>query len=376
MPTMGTATRTVSENFELEDVAFIKGGSMDESGKCQITKRWIYNIVDNSAAKRRRALLDLETLVPVKGSCMADDARYTLKSAQWNCYNWDAQEKKFYIDAVYRRVSDDDEASAPWNLAPFNVRITGLEQVEPFRLAYNGKNKRCLPVVNTAGDPLDASTSNNLIEYNFSFYSENYDEDNVDEYFNSINKNKQRLLGTNHAAGTLLITNFNVLPQITYEDDGYTEKWRYYQVDLTIRANKKGWDQELLNVGNRARFGDSKAPETIYQVYELDETTKRFKTKPSWVNAAAYYAMAKKYSDWYVGQDAAVVANMPRTLPYEYGENIPLDSTGKVYTEILDQDIARGDFSSYPTRKFQQYESLSWSGLSLPEDVKKRWRSA
>ena len=368
--------RTVSDNFQLEDVAFIEGGSMDESGKCQITKRWIYNIVDNSDAMRRRALFDLETLVPRRGSCMADDARYTLKSAKWNCFNWDAQEKKFYIDAVYRRVSDDDEASAPWNLAPFNVRISGLEQVEPFRLAYNHKNQRCLPVVNTAGDPIEASTSNNLIEYNFSFYSEHYDEDNVDEYFNSINKNKQRLLGTPHAAGTLLITNLSVIPQITYEDDGYTEKWRYYQVDLNIRANKKGWNQELLNVGNRARFGDSKAPETIYQVYELDETTKRFKTKPSWVNAAAYYAMAKKYSEWYVKQYAADVANMPRTLPYEYGENIPLDSTGKVYAAILDQDIASGDFTSYPTRKFQQYELLSWSGLSLPEDVKKRWRSA
>ena len=54
--------RTVSNNFRLETTTFTAGGSMDESGKCQIVKRFLYNIVDNSESMRQRSILDLETL--------------------------------------------------------------------------------------------------------------------------------------------------------------------------------------------------------------------------------------------------------------------------------------------------------------------------
>lgn len=57
-------------NFSLETVTFTEGGSMDESGSSQIVKRFLYNIVDNSETARRRAVFDLENLVPRKGSCM------------------------------------------------------------------------------------------------------------------------------------------------------------------------------------------------------------------------------------------------------------------------------------------------------------------
>ena len=228
-------------NFRLDTTTFTAGGSMDNSGKCQIVKRFLYDIIDNSPEARRRSILDLETLVPVKGSCMSDDARYTLKSAVWNCLDWRNQSTKFFIDATYQRISDDDAASAPWNLAPFNIVTSAVEQEIPFKLAYNSKNQRCIPVVNSAGDPIDATTREVLPQYAFSFYAKNYDIGNIVEYSNSINKSAEKILGQRYAAGTLFLMPFNVSCLVTYEDDGYTEKWKYYQVDMCIRYNAEGW---------------------------------------------------------------------------------------------------------------------------------------
>ena len=356
-----------TSNFLLEATTFSTGGSMDESGKCQIVKRFLYNIVDNSEAMRQRAILELETLVPVKGSCMSDDSRYTMKSATWNCLNWQNQSTKFYIDATYRRVSDDDEAGAPWKLAPFNIVTSAVEQEMPFKLAFNQKNKRCIPVVNSAGDPIDAVTQEVIPQIAFSFYAENYDEDNVAEYSNSVNRTAMRLLGKRYPAETLFLMPFQVTGLVTYEDDGYTEKWRYYQVDMTFRFRAEGWTREMLNVGNRARFGSSKAPELIYQWYEFSNGA--FKTTPVWTDAKTYHEADRKYRD-----QAKNRTNLPQTLPYEYGENIPLTSGGAVNTTVLNTDITSPNYSGYPTRTFKEFKTMSWSGLDLPTEVKKRWR--
>lgn len=361
--------RTVSQNFRLEDIAFLEKASMDESGKCQIIKRFIYEIVDNSAKMRKRATLDLETLVPIKGSAMSDDPRYTLKSATWGCLDWRNQATKFYIDAVYRRVSDDDEASAPWNLAPFNIVSNAIEQEVPFRMAYNSKNQRCIPVVNSAGDPIEAITREIIPQYSFSFYAETYDTENVDAFSNSINKSSQRILGRNFPAGTLFLMPFSVSCLVTYDDDGYTEKWKYYQVDMCIRYRKDGWEQVLLNVGNRARFGSNKTPELIYQYHPFNAATLSFATTQVWTDAKTYHTANEDYKTAVKGKP-----NFPANLPYEYGENIPLTTTGAINTIVLNTDITDANYSGYPSRSFKEFRTLSWSGLDIPSEIKKRWR--
>ena len=366
--------RTVSQNFKLVDVAFLNGGSMDESGRCQITKRFLYNIVDNSAEMRRRATLDLETLVPLKGSCMSDDARYTLKSATWNCADWRNQATEFYIDATYRRVSDDDEASAPWNLAPFNIVTNAVEQEIPFKMAYNSKNELCIPVVNSAGDPIEATTSKLIPQHSFSFYARSYDIGNIIEYSNSICKTSQRILGQRYPAGTLFLMPFNVSALATYEDDGYTEKWKYYQVDMTIRYNSEGWNRDLLNVGNRARFNDNMAPEVIYQYYKFNFSTGFFERTPVWTDARTYQEHDTSYRSW-LGEHKNAAKNMPVHVPYEFGENIPLTDNGTVNNNVLNTDITSENYTGYPSRSFREFKVLSWSGLNIPSDIKKKWRS-
>lgn len=363
-----------STNFQLETTMFTSGGSMDESGKCQITKRFLYNIVDNSDAKRRRSILDLETLVPIKGSCMSDDARYTLKSAAWNCLNWENQSTKFFIDATYRRISDDDEANAPWNLAPFNIVSSAVEQEIPFKLAYNSTNQRCIPVVNSAGDPIDATTREVLTQHTFSFYARSYDIGNIVDFSNSINKSSLRILGQRYPAGTLFLMPFNVSCLVTYEDDGYTEKWKYYQVDMCIRYREEGWRRDLLNVGNRARFGNSKAPEVIYQYYKFDSSSGAFETTPVWTDARTYHAYDAAYRA-VLERTPALKKSLPAHVPYEYGENIPLTAEGAVNTAVLNTDITSPNYSGYPSRSFNEFKTLSWSGLDIPSEVKKRWRS-
>lgn len=310
---------------------------------------------------------------------MADDARYTLKSAAWDCYDWEKKETHFFIDATYRRISDDDEASAPWNLAPFNINVQNSEQAVPFRMAYNEQNVKCIPVVNTAGDPLEAQTVENITEYTFSFYARSYTMSDIDTYSDTVNASAQKLLGRTCAAGTLLLTKISVTPMITYEDDGYTEKWRYYQVDMLIRHNPNGWLADLLNVGHRARFvhGSGQTPnmppELIYQFYDLDQNTGRLKTTPEWTSAEVYYSKAKAYLDW-IDKNPEAAKLLPSRLPYEYGDNIPLNADGTVNTTVLGQDIANPNYSGYPHREFKQYKSVSWSGLDLPTDIKRRWR--
>lgn len=363
--------RQASQNFALETTTFTAGGSLDESGKCQIVKRFLYNIIDNSPENRARSILDLETLVPIKGSCMSDDARYTLKSATWNCLDWKAQSTKFYIDATYRRVSDDDEASAPWNLAPFNIVTSAVEQEIPFLMGYNKKNELCIPIVNSAGDPIDATTKEVLPQHAFSFYAEDYDIGNIIEYSNSINNSAERILGQRYGAGTLFLMPFNVSCLITYEDDGYTEKWKYYQIDMTIRYRAKGWQRELMNVGNRSRFGSNKCPEVIYQYYRFSNGS--FATTPVWTNAVTYHSHDSAYRTW-LSAHKSDAANLPAHVPYEFGENIPLTTDGTVNTTVLNTDITSENYSGYPTRKFNEFPMLKWSGLDIPTDIKKKWR--
>ena len=367
------ATRAVSDNFKLETATFNSGGSMSENGKCQIVKRFLYNIVDNSPEMRRRAILDLETLVPAKESCMADDARYTLKSATWNCLDWRNQSTKFYIDATYRRVSDDDEASAPWNLAPFNIVTSPVEEVLPFRMAYNSKNKRCIPVVNSAADPFDIATKEIVQQYSFSFYARDYDIENVLEFSNSVNNSPQRILGQKYSAGTLFLMPFQVECLTTYEDDGYTEKWKYYKIDMSIRYREDGWQREVLDVGNRARFS-SYTPEVIYQYYPFNEASRRFEVYPVWTDAVTYQSDNERYRSWRAGTGKNY-NNLPANIPYEYGENIPLTSRGYVNSDILNTDITDNNFSEYPVRKFNEFKTLSWRSLDIPSEIKKNWRS-
>jgi|GEM_PF-5028220 len=363
--------RVASENFQLETTMFTSAGSMDESGKCQITKRFLYNIIDNSPEKRMRANLDLETLVPVKGSCMSDDARYTLKSATWNCLNWNTQSTKFFIDAVYKRISDDDEASTPWNLAPFNINTTAVEQDVPFELAYNKNNEKEIRVVNSAGDPIDAMTKEVVPQHSFSFYAEHYDVGNPTEFSNSVNKSSERILGQRYPAGTLFLMPFTVSCLVTYEDDGYTEKWRYYQIDMSFRYREEGWQKKLMNIGNRARFEDNKAPEEIYQYYKFSNGT--FARKPSWENAVTYQSDDTKYRNWLAANKSSG-QRLPAHIPYEFAEKIPLTDDGKVNTTVLDTDITSPTYTGYPSREFKEFKTLSWSGLDIPTDIKKKWR--
>ena len=361
-------------NFRLTETTFNNGGSMDESGKCQIVKRFLYDIIDNSAASRRKAILELEKLVPRKDSCMSDDARYTLKSASWNCLDWRNNSTKFYIDATYRRISDDEAASSPWNLAPFNIQVNGVEQQVPFRLAFNASNRRKIPVCNSAGDPIDAVTNEVIPQYSFSFYAETYDIGNIIDFSNSVNRSSIRLLGQKYDKGTLFLMPFHVTAMVTYEDDGYTEKWKYFQIDMTIRYRAEGWQRELTDVGNRARFGDNKVPEVIYQYYRFNTSSKKFEEKPVLTDAKTYHAADAAYRSW-LDVNSAYKKTLPDHIPYEFGENIPMTTKGKVNEDVLNADITDPNYTGYPTRKFNEFKTLSWTGLDLPSEIKKKWRT-
>jgi hypothetical protein len=375
----------MASNFVLEKTTFHDGGRMDESGKCTITKRFLYTIKNNSEEKRRNAVFELESMVPRKGSCMSDDARYILKSAEWNCLNWKGQSTKFEIKAVYQRASDDEAASEPWNLSPFNVSVDTVEEAVAFRMAYNrnGKkssndNKRDVAVVNSAGDPIEANTNVIFPEFSFSYYVRNFDASKVYDFSNTVNAKSQRILGKSFPSGTLLMAGISTEGFVTYEDDGHTVKWRYTQVNLKIRYNPDGWDRKLLDVGNRAIFkssslssSDVPKPELIYQYYKpvypaTSSDSIAFEKVPTLTNANGFYAADREYRAWLSNHSDAT--GCPTQLPFEFAESIPLKSDGSI-----NEDAIAGE-ADYPEVKFQEYKIQTWHSLDIPPEVKGNWR--
>ena len=357
-----------SNNFTLESTAFLNGGRMDDSGKRTITKRFIYRIRNNSTAMRNRALIDLETLVPVKGSCMSDDPRYIMRSAEWNCMDWQKESVMFYINANYQRVSDDEEASYPWNLSPFNITFDTVEEAVAFRMAFDKDNQRVIPVVNTAGDPIEANTNEIFPQFGFSYYVHHFDAADIFDFASSTNANVETIMGRSYPVGTLLIASISAENLITYEDDGYTEKWKYTQVNLSLRYNPGGWGRKFLNVGNRALFGSSIKSELIYQYYEPDYNgdTVTFADVPTLTNADGYYSAAYEYRAWIANHPDA--SGCPAQLPYEFAESIPLTSAGKIDTTVLDGT------TPYPEIEYKEYQSKDWNHLDIPTEIKRRWR--
>ena len=363
-----------TNNFILKETAFLNGGRMDESGRHTITKQFQYEIVDNSPAKRRSAIIDLEKYVPAKGSCMSDDVRYILKSAEWDCMDWEKKSHIFYINANYERISDDEESNEPWDLAPFNVSTSTVEEAIAFKLAYDrnnektdGKNIKDVDVVNSAGDPIEANTTEIFQQFSFSYYLRDFDSDKVQEFSNSINSNPENILGHSFPSGTLLLTDINTEYLITYKDDG-TVKWQYTQVNMTIRYNQNGWGRRLLDVGNRARFGNSTKSELIYQYYApiYGGSTVEFEEEPTLTNAQGYYTANRAYRAWIAEHEDAT--GCPAQLPYEFAENIPLTEDG-----AIDYDVITNG-GKYPEIEFQEYRIKTWNTLSIPTKVKKRWR--
>lgn len=373
-----------TDNFILTETAILNGGRMDESGKRSITKRFIYKIVDNSEEKRKRAVLDLETLVPLKGSCMSDDARYIMKTAEWNCLDWEKESDRFYIDATYQRASDDEYKTEPWRLAPFNVSFDTVEETIGFSMAYNRRriengrpgdpvktssdNVRNVPVVNSAGDPIEANTSETFSQVSFSYYVEKEDAFDLLDFQNSVNATAEKLFGHSFPIGTLLIAAISTEGLVTYQDDGYTVKWKYSQVNVTARYNPDGWWRRQLDVGNRAKFGTSTKSELIYQYYApiYDGSTVTFDEVPTLTNAQGYYTANREYREWLAGNEDA--SNCPAQLPYEYAENIPLASDG-----TIDLDALAGT-TPYPENEYRDCKVMTWSTLSFPTDAKRRWR--
>ena len=354
--------------FELESTSFLNGGSMDESGKCTVVKHFLYTIRDNSKANRNRAILELEKIVPRKGSCMSDDARYVMKSAVWNCLSWKNESIKFYIDATYQRASDDEVSSAPWNLSPFNITSDTVEEAIAFKMAYDSNNKRTIPVLNSAGDPIEASTNEILPQFSFSYYVQNFDTSKVYEFSNTISASSQRIMGQSFPAGSLLIAGISSENLVTYEDDGYTVKWRYTQVNLTLRHNPNGWMRKLLDVGNRARFGTSKKSELIlqYNAPSYNGSTVTFAEEPTLTNARNYYAADREYRAWLAQHSDAT--GCPSQLPFEYAENIPLTSSGKINTAVIQSG------EDYPEKEYPEYKTKRWSSLDIPSEIRGSWR--
>lgn len=358
----------MASNFRLDNTTFQSGGRMDENGKCTIVKRFLYNIIDNSKERRRNAVFELESLVPRKGSCMSDDARYVMKSAEWNCLDWSKQSVKFYINATYQRASDDDAASAPWNLQAFNISSDTVEEAIAFRMAYNNKNERVIPVLNTAGDPIEANTNEILPQFSFAYYVQNFDASKVYDFSNTVNATSQRILGKAYPAGTLLLADISADALVTYEDDGYTVKWKYHQVNVTFRYNPLGWKRKLLNVGNRARFGTNKKSELIYQFNEptFSGSSVSFAESPTLSSAKTYYANANGYRQGVAALEES--SGVPAQLPFEYAESIPLDKDGKI------DNAAILGTTAYPTVEFNEYRTKSWRSLDIPSELKHKWR--
>lgn len=179
-----------------------------------------------------------------------------------------------------RHLEDMDELKAPWQLPPFNFRITSAINEESASQFYPGDDDIWLPqsddepadFVNTAGVMLEGTATYTTAQITFSYAISAVTFGRIQNWFWSlpgkINCDRVTICGMTFPARTVKLESMNAeyneveLPGTTYRQtqvvNGNTVvntvtiepvNYHYYRVDVTLNANPRTWNQYFLNVG-------------------------------------------------------------------------------------------------------------------------------
>ena len=160
----------------------------------------------------------------------------------------------------------EGEYTEPWRLPPYNFKI-GTENLEQSAWQfYNTENidqvtglPTLEPFVNTAGVPLQATTSRPLVRMPFSFNLEDIDPDWVYLWTGKINDDDVVICGIPFSAGQVKLESLS-FEQMTEtkqptQEGGEPVDINYYKADAVFLIDPQTFERQYLNVGVHIKSG-------------------------------------------------------------------------------------------------------------------------
>ena len=330
----------------LESSTF-EGASRDKNGT-SYTQYCVYSLDSVDDVNR------FETLLPRPGRGMlSNPVRFIQRVELVPDFGTQPTDGRYFIGVRYHlgaeRVDGDKDAEGnpinentpPWLYKPENIQTsTSSEEYAPttyYPTAYQNvlpAAQTPVPFVNTAGVPILATTTRNLMTLSFSYNVRRAAIQAGGVFVNSVNLNPCAVCGEVIGRRCGRLDAFDVEHCEEMDANG-CPRWQYDKVSVQITINPRTWNQEFLNVGQHVRLNDG----GLRRIW-------------SWVDSTGKTC----YGDLYNGQKAGFGDTMEEVAEPMFltpdGSNIsPFDADGR-------------QIPTYISGCLQ--EPLDWQLLQLP----------
>ena len=365
--------------------------------------RSFYFTLKNGVTVRPREVPPCEVFraegFPKKFARLPEDRRFIyLGNGELSKLNGDIDSAIWVYKAEYiynPNIDDDeDENTKPWDRAPWNVSFSHPEVEKPFRYAYDSENRRFKtvehdayygeiqvptnPVVNSAGDIIEASSTKTNLQLNFTYAvrPSRFNINDVMDCIHTINKSKFKVIGIEVPAGRGFMQELE--PHYNVDDNG-NEYWELNTAILLDRVGD-GFARHLLDVGNRAlwprngqwdvnaygviqvnsNFTLSTCPEAIYGWWSFTDYSKG-QFAPTSTFQIGNSAMLNK-AKWQFDHTAKLIIG--QDFVYEKLEQVPLNSDGTVNKAAMNPHGSA--HKHYRVLTFQEHPKRDWDSLNMP----------
>ena len=337
---------------------------------------------------------------PKKFSRLPEDTRYVyLGNGSLTHGNGDIDDNVWCYKAEYElRLSDDDdedENTKPWDRKPTNVSLTHPEVQKPFRYGYDNQNRRfktvmhdsyygeiqvpTCPVVNSAGDVIEAMRTKTNVQLNFTYFLKpsRFNINDVLDCIHTINKSKLMVLGTEIPAGRGFMEQME--PHYNVDDNGN----EYWELNTSILLDRvgDGFARHLLDVGNRAlwplggwdvtQYGVitqstpytlARAPQAVYGWWSFADWTKG-QFNPQYNTYQIGNAAMLMKAKWFYENKSKPITKQEFT--FEKLDQVPLNRDGTVDKVAMNPNGSA--HKQYRTLTFQEHPQRDWDALNMPK---------
>lgn len=378
-----------------------------QNGIATITK--IFNFTMSSAAVgsgiKPYAVCPAEVMkssgFPVRFSVLAEDTRYkyygngTIEhthpdSTYWT-YRAEYTIQRSASASLNSEGSSDDESTPPWKRKPTNVSISFPEVVIPFRMGYNGNNNRyttrddgsidvLVPIVNSAGDIIEAETKKHYVQLSFTYClsPNNFNVNDFINNVNSINKSKAKVCGLTFPAGSCLLVSANPQYHDEVTDGTKSKSWKWWEIDAVLQYDPSGdgFEQRLLNIGNRAIWYAGMRVNSNGVVSHTGTTLQKYPSEIyHWRSFAdgTYGQTALTETIQFGNRECLQMAQTAFntkfkskgwTFAFEEDSQMPLLPNGTLDIDAV--TVGNSRYQRYKSVHYQEHKRKDWSGLNLP----------
>lgn len=277
------------------------------------------------------------------------------------------------ITVQLRHLEDMDELKAPWQLPPYNFRISSAINEESASQFYPGDDDIWLnesaspaPFINTAGVMLEGAASFATAQITFSYAISAVTFSMIQNWFWSlpgkINNDRVTICGMTFPPRTIRLESMNaeycevelpgtvlqrseivngntVVNEVTIQPVNY----HYYRVDVTLNANPRTWNQYFLNVGTHVNRDG-----VIARLWSWEDATTSAMTFGTYMD----YRSTNGENGQSISEPVALNAAGTNASPLgENGRQIMTYRHGSLYEPVSFQALA---FPTAPPKKWSQ----------------------